>query len=76
MFKEAGAKGRSTAPCTRPTPDVRRLMRREASSFFKDGAMRLKPVQGTMQVGTNQTEAARGGPGLFLAVLVDRRVER
>jgi hypothetical protein len=56
--------------------DVRRLMRREASSFFKDGEMRLKPVRGIIQVGTNQTEAAHGGPGLFLAVLVDRRAER
>jgi hypothetical protein len=51
-------------------------MRREASSFFKDGEMRLKPVRGIIQVGTNQTEAAHGGPGLFLAVLVDRRAER
>jgi quercetin dioxygenase-like cupin family protein len=56
--------------------DVICLLQGEASLILEDGETRLTPGQVVIQRGTNHAWAAHGGPALFLAVLIDRPLQR
>ncbi len=56
------------------TLDVICLLKGDASLILEAGETRLKPGNVVIQRGTNHAWIAHGGPALFLAVLIDRRV--
>lgn len=56
------------------TLDIICLISGDASLILDDGETRLKPGQIVIQRGTSHAWTAHGGPALFLAVLIDRKV--
>jgi hypothetical protein len=52
--------------------DIICLLQGEASLILESGETRLRPGNVVIQRGTNHAWNARGGPALFLAVLIDR----
>lgn len=57
------------------TLDVICLISGEASLILDDSETRLKPGQIVIQRGTSHGWTAHGGPALFLAVLIDRKMK-
>jgi hypothetical protein len=58
------------------TLDVICLISGEASLILDDAETRLKPGQIVIQRGVSHAWTAHGGPALFLAVLIDRKMAR
>lgn len=56
------------------TLDIICLISGEASLVLDDSETRLKPGQIVIQRGTSHAWTAHGGPALFLAVLIDRKM--
>ena len=56
------------------TIDVICLISGDASLVLDEGETRLKPGQIVIQRGTSHAWTAHGGPALFLAVLIDRKM--
>ncbi len=65
---------RNSAMHETPTLDIICLLQGDASLILETGETRLKPGQVVIQRATNHAWVAHGGPALFLAVLIDRRV--
>jgi hypothetical protein len=57
------------------TLDVICLISGDASLILDDSETRLKPGQIVIQRGTSHAWTAHGGPALFLAVLIDRKMK-
>ena len=57
------------------TLDIICLISGEASLILDDSETRLKPGQIVIQRGTSHAWTAHGGPALFLAVLIDRKMK-
>lgn len=79
-FAEFGAAGhlrdqdRHPAMHQTDTLDVICLISGDASLVLDEGETRLKPGQIVIQRGTSHAWTAHGGPALFLAVLIDRKM--
>jgi quercetin dioxygenase-like cupin family protein len=56
--------------------DIIVLLQGDASLILEGGETRLKPGQVVIQRGTNHAWVAHGGPAFFLAVLMDRELQR
>jgi hypothetical protein len=56
--------------------DIICLLQGDASLILEEGETRLRPGQVVIQRGTNHAWQAHGGPALFLAVLIDRKLEQ
>jgi hypothetical protein len=56
--------------------DVICLLQGDASLILEGGETRIKPGQVVIQRGTNHAWVAHNGPAMFLAVLIDRPIER